>query len=65
MLDLVSQGVAGAALEDEEIGQAHEWLKHNRPIPHEEVLADLGLSMDDFEKMGCTPLPPEQNAADQ
>jgi hypothetical protein len=26
------------------IGEADEWLKHNQPIPHEEVLAEFGLT---------------------
>jgi hypothetical protein len=72
MLDPVSQTVT-ASVEDEEIGaeeesavaQAREWSKHNKPIPHEEVLADFGLTMDDFERMGRTPLPPEQSGADR
>jgi hypothetical protein len=25
------------------VAEADEWLKHNQPIPHEEVLAELGL----------------------
>ena len=73
MLDPVSRAIANAPIEDEEIGaeeelavaEAREWLKHNKPIPHEEVLAELGLTMADFERMGCTPLPPEENGADQ
>jgi hypothetical protein len=67
MLDPVSRAVANAPLEDEEISEdeeravaeAREWRKHNKPIPHEEVLAELGLSMADFERMGQTPLPAE------
>jgi hypothetical protein len=39
-------------VEDEEItepekaavAEADEWLKHNKPIPFEDVLADLGLA---------------------
>ena len=31
--------VAGAK---KAIAEADEWLKHNQPIPHEEVLAELG-----------------------
>jgi hypothetical protein len=69
MLDSGSHTLANALPEDEEISEAEEravaeardWLKHNKPIPHEEVLADLGLSMADFERMGRTPLPPEPN----
>lgn len=33
------------------IAEADEWLKHNEPIPHDEVLAEFGLSMADWEKM--------------
>jgi hypothetical protein len=73
MLDPVSRAIANAPIEDEEIGaeeeravaEAREWLKHNNPIPHEEVLAEFGLTMDDFERMGRTPLAPESNGADQ
>jgi hypothetical protein len=73
MLDPVSRAIAYAPVEDEEIGavekhavaEAHEWLKHNKPIPHEEVLAEFGLTMDDFERMGRTPLPPEPNGTDR
>ena len=69
MLDPLSRKLANAPIEDEEISEeeeravaeAREWLKHNKPIPHEEVLADLGLSPADFDRMGRTPLPPEPN----
>jgi len=67
MLDPASRALASAPPEDEEISEeeertvaeAREWLKHNKPIPHEEVLAEFGLTMADFERMGQTPLPPE------
>lgn len=73
MLDPVSRAIANAPVEDEEISEeerravaeAHEWLKHNTPIPHEEVLAELGLSMDEFERMGRTPVPSEPNGSDR
>jgi hypothetical protein len=29
------------------IAEADEWSKHNAPIPHEQVLAEFGLSMAD------------------
>ena len=45
--------------EREAIAEADEWLKHNQPIPHEEVLAEFGLTMADWEKMGQEPLPEE------
>ena len=37
------------------IAESDEWLKHNQPIPHEEVLADFGLTMADWEKMSREP----------
>ena len=41
------------------IAEADEWLKHNKPIPHEEVLAELGLTVADWDKMAVEPLPEE------
>ena len=41
------------------VAEADEWLKHNQPIPHEEVLAELGLTMADWERMGQEPLSDE------
>jgi hypothetical protein len=37
------------------IAEADEWLKHNQPIAHEEVVADFGLTVADWEKMGDEP----------
>jgi hypothetical protein len=45
--------------ERQAVAEADEWLKHNQPIPHEEVLAEFGLTMDDWEKMGREPLKEE------
>jgi hypothetical protein len=67
MLDPLSRKLAMAPIEDEEISEeeeravaeAREWLKHNKPISHEEVLSEFGLSMDDFCKMSEVPLPPK------
>jgi len=41
------------------VAEADEWLEHNQPIPHEEVLAEFGLTMADWEKMCQEPLPEE------
>jgi hypothetical protein len=38
------------------VTEADEWLTHNQPIPNEDVLAEFGLSMGDWEKMGQEPL---------
>ena len=37
------------------IAEADEYLKHNEPIPHEQVLAELGLSTAEWEKMSREP----------
>ena len=41
--------------EQKAIAEADEWLKNNKPIPHEQVLAEFGLTMDDWERMGREP----------
>jgi hypothetical protein len=41
------------------VAEADEWLKHNEPIPHEKVLAEFGLTMADWDRMGEEPLPKE------
>jgi hypothetical protein len=51
--------------EERAVAEACEWLKHNNPIPHEEVLAEFGLTMEDFERMGRTPLASEKNGTDR
>jgi len=37
------------------IAEADEWSRRNKPIPHEQVLAELGLTMDAWEKMSREP----------
>ena len=37
------------------IAEADEWLKGHQPIPHEQVLADFGLTKADWEKMAREP----------
>ena len=71
MLNPLSRKLANAPAEDEEVSEqeeqsvaeAREWRKHNKPIPHEQVLAQLGLTMADFERMGQTPLPKTPNGS--
>lgn len=66
MLDPVDRAIANAPFEDEEISDEENravaaskaWLKDHDPIPNEEVLADFGLTAEDFERMGQTPLEP-------
>ncbi len=67
IVDPVAAALRNAPLDDEPvtdadrraIAAADEWLRHNDPIPLEEVLADVGLTMTDWETMGRTPLPEE------
>src|ERR1035441_5822347 len=69
MLDPLSRKLALAPLDDEPfteedrlaVADADEWRKHNDPIPLEAVLADFGLNMADWEKMGQTPAVNEPN----
>jgi hypothetical protein len=69
MLDPLSRKLALAPLDDEPfteedrlaVAEADEWRKHNDPIPLEAVLADFGLNMADWEKMGETPALDEHN----
>jgi hypothetical protein len=37
------------------IAEADEWRRHNEPIPHDDVLADFGLTVADWEEMGKDP----------
>ena len=57
MLDPVSRAIANAPVDDEPLtaeeahalNEAREWLKHNEPIPHEQVLAELGITLEEVE----------------
>lgn len=63
LLDPVSRALATAPFDDEPLSEegrravdeADQWLKHNMPIPHEEVLGDLGLTVEDWDRMGNEP----------
>jgi len=53
MTDPVARAIANAPVDDEPLtaeeikalDEAREWLKHNEPIPHEQVLAELGITV--------------------
>jgi len=57
MLDPVSLAIANAPIDDEPLtpeeekalDQSREWLKHNQGIPHEQVLAELGITQEDIK----------------
>ena len=50
--------------ERQAVTEADAWLKHNQPIPHEEVLAEFGLTLADWERMGQEPQPDETRRRD-
>ena len=57
MLDPVSRAIASAPVDDEPLTaeeahalmEAREWLKDHEPIPHEQVLAELGITLEEIE----------------
>ena len=64
MVDPEVQRLASIPYEDEPISEeeerdaaaAREWLKTHEHIPNEVVLAEYGLTTEDFERMGRTSL---------
>jgi hypothetical protein len=58
LLDPVSRAIASAPVDDEPVtaadeqalAEAQDWLKHNEGIPHERVLAELGLTRKDVDR---------------
>ena len=63
----MARSVANAPFDDEpvsdeeaqEIAAARVSFARGEGIPHAEVLAEFGLSVEDLERMGQTPLEPE------
>ena len=68
MTDPLARSLANAPVDDEpvteeearEIAAARAALDRGEGIPHEQVLAEFGLSKEDFERMGRTPLDPHK-----
>ena len=69
MLDPLSMKLALAPIDDEPfteedrraVAEADQWLKHNQPIPLENILSGFGLTMTDWETMAKTPLAEENS----
>jgi hypothetical protein len=67
MLDPVSVALANAPIDDEpvseeevrDIAAARASFARGEVVSNEEVLAEFGLTTEDFERMGRTPLEPE------
>ncbi len=68
MTDPVARSLADAPIDDEpvteaealEIATARGSLDRGEGIAHERVLAEFGLTSEDFERMGRTPLDPHK-----
>lgn len=66
MLDPLARTLANAPFDDEpvseeearEVEASRASLARGKGIPNEEVLAEFGLTSEDFERMGRTPLDP-------
>ena len=73
MLDPVSIALANAPIDDEpvseeearDIAEARAAAARGEVVSHEEVLAEFGLTAEDFERMGQTPLDPEPHHPEQ
>ncbi len=58
MTDPVARAIAEAPLDDEPLtakavkalDESREWLKHNEPIPHEQVLSEFGITQEDIDR---------------
>jgi hypothetical protein len=67
ILDPLARTLASAPYDDEpvsaeearEVEAAKASLARGEGIPHEDVLAEFGLSSEDFERMGRTPIEPQ------
>lgn len=67
MLDPFARALANAPYDDEPVSEeeAHDIaaskaaLARGEAIPHDEILAEFGLTQEDFDRMGRTPLEPQ------
>ena len=57
LLDPVSRAIANAPIDDEPVTaeeeraleESREWFKHNKGIPHEQVLAEMGITQEEID----------------
>ena len=57
MADPVAQAIANATADEEPLtaeeiqalDESREWLKHNQAIPHEQVLAEFGITQQEID----------------
>ena len=58
MLDPVTRAIANAPVDTEPLTEedeaaleeARQWLQHNRGIPHEQVLSELGITKEEIDR---------------
>jgi len=58
MLDPASRALANAPFDDEPLtpedekalAEARSWSEHNQPIPHEQVLGELGVTREEVDR---------------
>jgi hypothetical protein len=58
IFDPVSRAFANAPIDDEPVTaeeeaaveESREWLKHNKGIPHDQVLAEFGITPEEIER---------------
>jgi hypothetical protein len=58
LLDPVARAIAEAPADDEPLSvadekalnEAREWAQHNKGIPHEQVLAELGITKEEMDR---------------
>jgi len=58
LLDPVAAAIANAPLDDEPLSaedkkaldEAREWSKNHKPIPHAQVLAELGITREEIDR---------------
>jgi hypothetical protein len=58
MLDPVSRAIANAPIDDEpldpqeekKINESREWSKNNKPIPHAQVMRELGITPAELDR---------------
>lgn len=68
MTDPVTRSLANAPIDDEpvseeevrDIAAARASFDRGEGIPNEKVLSEFGLTVEDFERMGRTPLEPDE-----
>lgn len=57
MTDPVARALANASMDDEPLtaeeihalDESQEWLEHNQAIPHEQILAEFGITQEEID----------------